>query len=197
MNISELKRSNLLAQHQDLFEYESDEYKLSETEFEKWANEQSIFKKHHKHWTKLHNMDLPERTWGFLIKHYSLRKKNAYLIKQYPATGYFEAVDSNGKVACLLPDTYNDKPFRVSFYKHNGPISHESFETRKEALQCLVSGKFKHREGALDNLINSNKQSWNRGLFILKWISLQLTVSEGFKADKHNDEVRLLFPELN
>jgi hypothetical protein len=178
------------------FESEASKFGCYEDDFLKWLREQRLFIKRFSEYlnSKLDEICLPERKWGFFQFHYERSKRTEYLINTFPS-GFFEAVGKNGEVACFLPDTYGyaDKPFRISLYRSDGPTYHDVFKTRLDALTFLANRGYKPLEGALDRLVGTD--AWDRGLQVTKWIAEGLHPVDGLKRDKHIPEIAELFPE--
>lgn len=188
--------ASLYGLSQDLFfESEASKFGCIETEFEKWLKSQRLFIKRFADYldTQLDQICLPERKWGFFQLHYERSKRTEYLTSVYP-DGFFETVNDSGTVACFLPDTYGDKPYRVSLYRSNGPTYHDVFSSRTEALTYLAHGGYKPQQGALDALVGTHE--WNRGLQVARWLQEGIHPFEGLKRDKHIPEIACLFPEF-
>lgn len=132
----------------------------------------------------------PEK-WEFFLTQYERSVTEDYIIsKQYPPTGFFETSDQSGNVCCFLPDTYGDKPFRLSFYDNHGPRNHEVFSTRKEAYRHMARKGYHLDHGALDQLVGT--KSWNRGLQLLEWISMGVHPTHGLERAKSENQQEIL-----
>ncbi len=163
----------------------------NETEFEKWLKSQRLFiKRFGQLDVPLNDVHLPVKKWFFFTSHFERVKRTQYLTSTFPE-GFFEAIGENGEVACLLPDTYGNEPYRISYYRENGPTYHETFSNRSEALTKLANGRFVAKEGALDELLHTPK--WDRGLQVAIWLSEGIHPTKGLKRDKHLPEVQRLF----
>lgn len=189
--------ASLHGNSQDLFyETENEIFGCNEESFYEWLLEQRMFQSEYKN-NKVHSLSdvmMPNRMWGFFVKHFTRFKRTKYLVEQFPS-GYFEAVCSvdENKVAALLPDTYGKKPYRISFYTDRGPTYHETFSTRIEALIHLANQGYVAKEGALDSLVGT--EAWDRGLQITRWLSEGLHPMDGLKRDKKSKEIAKLFSQ--
>ncbi|MFL7013662.1 hypothetical protein [Enterovibrio norvegicus] len=166
----------------------------TESNFETWLNKQRLvlaeFGKHR----FLADMELPEKRWMFFETHYVRQIEEEYLINNYPK-GYFEAIRKKcNTVACFLPDTYGKFPYRITFAGSNGPIYHEVFSTRNEALLYLARRDYTASPGALDAL--TNFESWDRGVMVCRWLSQGISVIDGVTRDQNDPEVGTLFADL-
>ena len=195
MGLAQFKSEcSLICEDEDLFYYASQHYGCSENAFEKWLNKERIFIKRYaiKAYVDLYTIRLTEDTWRFYTERYERESKTQHLVAQYPE-GYFEAVGKDGIVACFLPDTYGEKPYRLAFYRDVGPTYHETYRSREEALDHLAKRGFVAQAGALERLSTQNSDKWNQGLWITKWISEHLTPYQGLQRDSHIPEVQQLF----
>lgn len=165
-------------------------YGCTEYRFAQWLEEDSFLKNRFSSPIILSQLAFSEKRWRRLEQLFVQFCRNMVLIKKYPQ-GYFEAINDNGYVACLLPDTYGTAAYRISLYTENGPISHHEFNTRDDALDYLVRQNYSPKEGALDSMVGTDK--WNCGLWICKWIFDQLAPWEGLERDGHLPEVKRLF----
>ncbi|EGR4213927.1 hypothetical protein NTH44_003349 [Vibrio metoecus] len=181
--------------HEDYF-LDSASQGCNETSFGAWLTEQkSILSSYpNPNSLTLDSISLPEGKWHFYIDMFERDFLSTYLCNKYPE-GYFEAVREDGEVAALLPDTYGKGkyPFRISYYRENGPINHDVFNSRLDAIKVLASRKFIAKEGALDNLVGT--VPWNRGLYVCQWISEDIHPNEGIIRDQHLPEVQQLFAD--
>ncbi len=177
--------------------FETQLFGCHETEFEKWLKRQRLFVKRYSEQLKksLNDIVLPENKWGFFTSRFERAKRTEYLISKYP-DGYFETQKGEGKelqVACFLPDTYGQKPYRISFYRKCGPVYHESYDSRLEALEHLARSGYEHAEGILDSLVGTVE--WDRDIYVTKWKQENLFPWEGIKRDQHIPEVQHLFAD--
>lgn len=195
MNYSQYSVSHGLEIGESLFEilWEENPYGFSEDKFEQWVNKQRSFSRWHTHYTPLKEMCLPERRWGFFQEAFERDCRRQFLVSCFPA-GWFEAKKEDGEVAALLPEPSGKKPYRLSFYRDNGPTYHEVYSDREEALSHLAARGFTHCEGAIDALVGTEK--WNRGLWVTKWIAEGIHPMEGAKRDAHLDDVQHLFADV-
>ena len=190
LSFREYKADYSLYTVEDFFLDES-RFGCNETEFEKWLKSQRLFiKRFCQQDVSLIDVQLPANKWGFFTSYYVRVSRTNYLVSTFPE-GFFEAEDEDGQVACFLPDTYGEQPFRISYYRSNGPTYHEAFSNRLEALTKLANGSFKPKEGALDALIST--EQWNRGLMVTLWLYEGISPYDGLQRDKSNPEVQQLF----
>jgi hypothetical protein len=186
---------NLL--HEDLFlDTEASKYGCYEDDFLEWLREQRLFIKRFAtaNAETLNDVRMPERKWGFFSLMYERSKRTAFLINTYP-DGFFECIKDGDTddVACFLPDTYGEKPYRISLYKSNGPTYHDVFNSREEALTYLAQKGYKPCENALERLVGTDR--WDRGLQVTRWIQEGIHPTEGLERDKHIPAIARLFPE--
>ncbi len=175
---------------ENYFQYD-ELYGCNESEFEKWLRKQRLFiKRFSQPNVPLEKVRLPINKWGFFIKHYKKETRTNFLVSTFP-DGFFEAINDDGLVAAFLPDTYGQAPYRISYYRDNGPVYHEAFNTRTDALVKLARSNFKAEEGVLDNLLNTER--WDRGLIVAIWLSEGIHPMEGLKRDKDLPEIQKLF----
>ncbi|GMQ49626.1 hypothetical protein [Vibrio sp. 10N] len=185
---------SLWGESEDLF-IDTELYGCNETEFEKWLNNQRLFIKRYatSTYTQLKDMQMPTKKWSFFQMHYERQTRTNYLVNRYP-DGFFEAKGKDeDEVACFLPDTYGKKKYRISFYRKNGPVNHETYSHRLDALSHLANRGFTACEGALDALVGTNE--WNRGLYITKWLAEGIHPMDGLKRESHKPEVQMLFAD--
>ena len=183
---------SLHLEHEDHFKDSPVVFKCSEPSFHRWLLQQRMIVTRFSDQLskRLNDFELPLNKWDFFLEHYEREQETIYLINTFP-DGYFEAVADDGQVACFLPDTYGKKPYRLSFYRSNGPTYHETYTTREEALSYLARRGYKPLEGALDMLVGTD--TWNRGLQVCQWIAEGISPQEGLLRDKHKSEVSRLF----
>lgn len=164
----------------------------NEETFETWLKKQNIVKKRYINQIDkpLCEFSLTLDKWDFFIEHFEREMRRTYIIRNYPS-GYFEAVRDDGQVACFLPDTYGKQPYRLSFYRKTGPIHHEAYSSRDEALGYLATRGYKAEKGALDRLVGT--VLWDRGVQVCQWIAEGISPQEGLLRDKHKSEVSRLF----
>ncbi|GLQ71075.1 hypothetical protein [Vibrio penaeicida] len=189
LNYTQYLETQLRSEDMGLFN--DNPYGLSNESFTQWLNQQRMYKRFHNSFTHVEDASLPERKWGFFVTTFKRIQKKSFLSSQFP-NGFFEAVNDQGQVACLLPepDKNREEKFRISLYDERGPRYHEVFHTRTEALHS-IAGKYHYEPGALDALVGT--EDWDRGLCTLGWISDGLTPLEGYQRDKSNPEVNRLF----
>lgn len=131
------------------------------------------------------------KEWEFYLYHYERAVIEDYIVsKQYPDKVFFEASDSKGNVCCFLPDTYGDKPYRLSFYDKNGPRNHREFSTRKKAYIEMARKGYQLDHGALDRIVGT--RSWNRGLQLLKWASQGIHPTSGLEIAEREGQHEIL-----
>lgn len=178
--------------NEDFFLYEL--HSCGEDDFVKWLRaDQELICKHPEILSlQLNNVEIDENIWHELTDAFNKQQSKNLLKNVYP-DGYFESINDKGGVAALLPDTYGKAKLRVSYYKENGPIYHEVYQNRYEALEVLYRQKYKPVEGALDSLVGTN--AWNRGLYVCQWLSRGLHPIEGLKQNLTSKEVQLLFED--
>lgn len=169
-------------------------YGCNEVEFCKWLYEQRLFKRFYPDSNpELELTSLPAKKWLFFKKHYTLQVRNHHIWSTYP-NGFFEAINEDNKVACLLPEPSGKYPYRVSLYDESGPIYHECFNSRDEALTFMAKGDYNHKENALDSLVGTPK--WNRGIYLLKWKGEGIMPMLGYDRDKDKyDDIKQLFSD--
>jgi hypothetical protein len=179
----------------DLFNDQSESVWLcSESDFEKWLKSQRLMIKRYASELEkpINEICLPENMWMFFKKHYCIQKKTSFLMSNFPASGFFEAInDEKGKVACLLPEPSSAARYRVSLYRDTGPIRHIPFNDRDEAVSYIAKQGYKLQDGALDALVGTD--DWNRGVYICKWISEGIFPIDGIEQNKDNPEIQRLF----
>ncbi|EGR0468607.1 hypothetical protein FG064_16545 [Vibrio cholerae] len=182
---------SLQADNEDYF-LDSTHYGCHENEFYHWLKKQRMMVKRYSinQSSSLMDFQLPENKWFFFIDVFNRQMKTTFLVKQYP-DGFFEAINNEGEVAAFLPDTYGKEPYRLSYYKSNGPIHHQTYATRLEALEHLANRMFVAKEGVLDSLIGTDQ--WNRGLYVCKWLSEGIHPMDGARNEQENPEVKRLF----
>jgi len=154
---AEYKEEYTLEPDRDLFCYE--ELDMNEKDFLKFVETHSRLYARKFEGLKVELWTFTAKRWDVIEDLYK-----RYIMKQsintlYPSDGWFEGVSESSKfVFALLPETYNiDKPFRVSWYNGGGPINHESFSTRDEALKFMAENKVTVKEGALDEIVGTER----------------------------------------
>lgn len=189
MTYAEFIEISLKSEVEGLFD--DNPYGVSEAGFTKWLNEQRLFKRFHPSYTALHEVILTERKWQHFTLKYETKLKNAFFVENYPE-GYFEGIDKDGVVVCLLPEP-SDRgrgDYRLSYYDRRGPISHSVHRTRNAALEN-IAGRFEYAPGALDKLVGT--KDWNIGIQNLRWLADSLTPFQGYQRDKHIPEIANLY----
>ncbi len=178
----------------DMGLFNDNPYGMTNESFTKWINQKRMFQRFNKSYTHIESAVLPERKWSFLAMHFEIHMKSLYFIKQFP-DGFFEAINDAGQVACFLPEPDTNRPqkFRISLYDERGPIYHDVFDTREDALS-FIAGKYHYKPGALDRLVGT--EEWDRGVLTLGWISDGLTPLEGYRRDFDNPDVQKLFKPI-
>lgn len=93
----------------------------------------------------------------------SVRKAEAErLIREYGEIG-LELVDSDGRLAVVLPEPSQRGGLRLSFYDENGPANHNMYSTPCEAVVDAIKGGYRTpAPGRLDAL--TDLPSWRRGV---------------------------------
>lgn len=181
----------LQADNEDYF-FDTARYGCHEDVFYHWLKKQRLMIKRYsiQQSNSLMDFQLPENKWFFFIDHFNRQMETKFLVTRYP-DGFFEAINDEGGVAAFLPETYGKEPYRLSFYKSNGPIHHMTYSTRLDALKHLARQGYVAKEGVLDKLVGTDE--WNRGLYVCTWLSKGIHPTDGVQMEKENPEVKRLF----
>lgn len=190
----------LLNSEDDLFsEYslEYNQFSLSESDFILWLFNLDLFLRRYPEYntscTALETMLISHNHWLRYYKAYIAAREMSWLMTIYPE-GFFESVNKNGKVACFLPEQSGKYLYRVALFDQSGPIYHECFNSRNDALLYLAKNHFTYQVGALDNLVGTTE--WNKGLHILRWIQEGITPLLGYQRDiNQQPELQHLFKD--
>lgn len=119
---------------------------------------------------------------------------------------YFELKkkDSNRGVAVLPTVNDYEKPWKLAYFDENGPIYHQTFESRDDAVICaLKDGYTEVCEDLMDTL--SNKLEWKKGSHITEMLRLGMdpfkelkNAQEGSKeATGYGIQLATLIKEMN
>ncbi|KPM98337.1 hypothetical protein [Vibrio alginolyticus] len=162
LTFAEYKEEYTLEPNRDLFCYEK--LDMNEKGFLKFVESHSLLYARKFEGLKVDLWTFTAKRWGTIEDLYKRHVMKQSISTLYPSEGWLEGVsEGDGWIYALLPETYNiHKQFRVSWYTHSGPINHESFGTREEALLFLAEHKVIVKEGALDNLVGT--EVWDRTL---------------------------------
>ncbi|MDF9399153.1 hypothetical protein [Vibrio sp. 1180_3] len=195
VTFSDFKESQSLEPEKDYFFYEGI-VNCNEKNFKQWLKRRPLFAIHNVNVGNFTEAKLTTKHWERLAISYKRHQAESELVSQYP-DGYFEALNQDGQVACFLPEPClkmknNGYKFRLSFFDKDGPRYHECFKTKDEALLQLAKKQYVYTgESILDGLTQCD--DWDRGMWMTKWISENITPMDGLSRDKGIPEVSYLF----
>lgn len=194
MNFVDFKQESCLQVEDCWFEvFGYDHMGATENDFFDWVGSQARIRRKYEYPRDSGELDLPSSEWQFMLEQYTRQARAKYLVAKFP-DGFFEAMqpDDPTDVVCFLPEPGpRGRPYRLSYYRANGPIHHAVYRSREEALEKIARQGYVATEGALDALEGTD--DWYRGLFIARWAQLSNDPRSELEKHKSDPEVRRLF----